>query len=237
MFKEQNNINIIFYSRTCGMCQRLIKMLEHENLLSYFKLYCVDDKLDQLPIDIEVVPTMIVSTVNKPLVANETFQWIQKVKFIRQNAVVNTQKVIQSNLLKMLTAKKGPIPWVEQEMSGHSDNYAYKEVDEAFAHSYHGYKDEKINSIFTAPKGETIGKQNQEKLIADLQKIREQQDEHYAGVQKEQQLLKVLNTEQQQQIVDKYQKNNPQNIDMFRMQQHTDNMQQQMMKNVNNTYH
>jgi hypothetical protein len=167
----------------------------NENLLSYFKLYCVDDKLDHLPIHIQVVPTMIVSGVNRPLIAREAFEWVQKAKFIKQQALNNQQKLIQHNINKMLN--KGPIGFNDQEMSGTSDNYAYKDVDRAFTHSYFGVNDEKNNAIFTAPTNkEVIGKNDQLNLIKALEQKRNDQDNKFKNIHKQQKLMKILKSEQ-----------------------------------------
>ena len=78
-----NNSNILFYSNSCNTCKSLIKLLENEKLIQHFFPMCVDGKLEQLPPQIEVVPTMIVKDMNKPLVAEETFEYIKQVKFIK----------------------------------------------------------------------------------------------------------------------------------------------------------
>lgn len=185
-------INIIFYSRNCYTCQNLIKVLQNENLLSFFKLYCVDNRLNQLPVHIKMVPTMIVTNVNRPLVGKETFEWIKKVKFIRQQVV--NQKIRQNNFAKM---NKDPIGFNNQEMIGKSDNYAYVHVDVPFVHSYHGVNDEKNNAIFTASEfTKPIGKNEQNKMIKNLEQKRSHQDQTYKDIQKEQQLLSVMEAEQ-----------------------------------------
>lgn len=196
------NINILFYSRNCDTCKNLIKILQNENLLGYFRLFCVDDRLDQIPKHITQVPTMIVSNVNKPLVSGETFEWVKNIKFIKQKFVMDMNKrTIQENLLNMAKNNvSGPLGFVDSEMAGLSDKYALQDekIDQAFSHNYFGLGNETKNTIFTAPEQSKIDKQDQLKKIKDMEKNRKTQDEEFVGVMKQQQLKAIISSEQNQ---------------------------------------
>jgi len=190
-------INILFYSRSCDTCKNLLKILQNENLLGYFKLYCVDGRYQELPKYITTVPTMIVSTINKPLVAAETFEWIKNMKFIKNQMIQDmNKKLIQQNLVNMTkTNLSGPLGFIQQEMNGYSDNYAFQDpnIDKAFPHSYLGLGEEDKNAIFTAPEQNKMSKDDQTKKIKEVHNFREQQDKEFSGIMKQQQ-LKALNT-------------------------------------------
>jgi len=185
-----NNINIIFYSKKCKDCCNLLNILQNENMISYFRLFCVDDNMNKVPIEITYVPTMIVSTINKPLVGKEAFEWVTKAKFIRENT--------QKSLMKMMIENSGPLGWVDSEMNGISDSYAYKSIDKAMSHSFQGFKDEKSNIIFTAPNEEVIkiNKKDQQKYLEHIKNNRINQDQDNIKVQKEQQYDILMKTEQ-----------------------------------------
>ncbi|GAG63293.1 unnamed protein product, partial [marine sediment metagenome] len=105
------------------------------------------------PPQIKMVPTMIVAGVNKPLVAEAAFKWIEGAKFRRQQELGDTNKrIIQQNLVNMAqNNKKGPLGFVEQEMAGISDTFAYKDIDKPLSHNYVGAGEDNKNVIFTAP--------------------------------------------------------------------------------------
>ena len=196
------NANILFYSRKCGTCKNLITLLQNENFLAYFKMICVDDVgKEQLPPQIKIVPTMIVTGVNKPLIAESAFKWIEQAKFIRQEELAsNNKRIIQQNLVNMAkNNKKGPLGFVEQEMTGISDTYAYKrdDIDKAFSHSYVGAGDENKNAIFTAPEQGKVSKNDQLSKIKEMEKERNEQEDEYGQVMKQQQLHAVMKAEQE----------------------------------------
>lgn len=196
-----NGFNILFYSQYCETCKNLIILLKNENLLGYFKLICVDDKLDKLPPQITAVPTMIVTTINKPLVCEETFKWIEQIKFLRQQQVMDiNKKIIQNNIINnMNNVKKGPIGYDDEIMSGLSDKFAFtKEDAPPLPHAYFGVGDEERNAIFTAPeKNRELSRDLHSKLITDLKKSRSQQDNEYADYVKQQQINAVINAEKE----------------------------------------
>jgi hypothetical protein len=185
-----NGINLVFYSRTCTTCQNLLKILQTENLLHYFRLYCIDDKLDKLPINIEIVPTIIVANIGRPLVAKEAFEWVQYAKF------TNTQT---NSPIKNTTNRSSYLAWNKNEMDGISDGYAYKDVDSGFVHSYQGTKDDN-NIIFTAPETGKMNKNDQDKLIKNITSKRQEQDIDHLEKQKKSRLGQLLQMDKQNKL-------------------------------------
>jgi len=173
-----NQINILFYSRCCKTCQELIRLLENKKLLNYFKLLCVDNRLHELPPYITIVPTMIINNINKPLVGKETFQWIEKIEYIKHN---------NHNIKK----PTGPIGYRQSEMGGISDQFAYKDDEKAMPQNYVGVNN--TTSIFTAPEQPGIKKNEQIKLINNLKKSRTVQDTEYVNSMKQKQIEAVIN--------------------------------------------
>jgi hypothetical protein len=235
-----NNMNIVFYSQNCDTCKNLLVLLKNENLLSYFALICVDDKLDKLPPQITRVPTIVVSGINKPLIAQEAFEWVKQVKFIRQQKIMDINKatIIQKTLANnapLKPTKRGPLEFIEGEMTGLSDKFAYTKIDDPIPHAYFGINDEEKNAIFTAPKDQNkLTKDDQAKRIKDLEIKRDQQDNEYIGFMKQQQNEAVLVAEQ-----NKLMQN--QNVDLQKMQMQQMQMQQiqqmqqlQMMQQMKN---
>jgi hypothetical protein len=171
-----SGINIIFYSRECGACKNLLNALATEDLLKMFKLYCVDGRLNTVPACIKAVPALIVENINKPLVAQEAFEWVQKMKFIKQSIAKNSNN----------NKTRDPVGFAQLEMGGLSDQFAYKDVDKAMVHSYCDVSNN--NTIFTAPEQDKLKEQDQLAKIQNLEKLRTEQNSHYSKIMREQQL-------------------------------------------------
>ena len=194
-----NNVNILFYSKECNTCINLLKILHNENLLSCFKLFCVDERLNDIPPQITVVPTMIVSNIGRTLVAQEIFEWITKIKFVRQQQLMNVNKnIIKQNLLKVAqNSTQGPLGYSEQEMSGMSDMFAYKDIDKAQPHNFFGVGEEDKHAIFTAPELSKLSDNEQSTQIKEIENYRNNQDGEFNKLMKQQQIQAVLKSEQE----------------------------------------
>lgn len=201
LYIMNNAINIIFYSRRCGTCNNLFTILKNEDLLKYFKLICVDDKLNILSPQITEVPTMIVKDINRPLIAQDIFKWISSVKFMRQQAMIEAnQRAIQYNatlMEKMQNIKNQPMAYINQEMGGFSDGYAYTEADYAQPHSFSMCRDDNSLAIFTAPEQRTIKEDEQNGKIKELERNRNEHDETYKTYMKQQQIQAIIRAERE----------------------------------------
>lgn len=170
-----DSFNILFYSTRCDACRRLIIIMKNENLIPYFKLICVDDKLNRLPPQIQAVPTMLIKGVKKPLVCEETFKWIEQVKFLRKQNIQTDIKNINQSYKK----NSDIIGFDEDTMNGISDKFAFTEDDVALPHTYFNVGDEDKNIIFTAPENDTVKTRDQINLINNLKNIRNEQEKKY----------------------------------------------------------
>lgn len=189
-----SNINLLFVSFKCKTCINLIRILENEKLKQYFRIICVDDKLKRLPPQIKKVPTMIVKTINKPLVALETFEWVKKMKFIRSNK--NNNSSLGINGYSELEHSKSL-----------DDKFAFMEDKPALPKSYFNYKSEKKHAIFTAPEQNKIKASKQDSLVSNLMDKRDKQDKMYSHIAKSQRTNAVINS-QRNHVMNSYKKTN-----------------------------
>lgn len=165
--------NILFYSKKCSMCVDLYNILKNEELLQYFKQICIDDNPAQFKGKIQFVPTMIIKGIDKLIEKQDTFVWVDKIRFIRQQNL-NKSVVERKNLVN----KDGPLEYRESEMSGISDQYAYTKTDDAMPKSFLNMRDTDKNIILTAPsENKKIDKNIQKNLISNLMKTRSDQEE------------------------------------------------------------
>ncbi len=182
---NSNITNTLFYSQRCITCTNLLTVMNNEDLIRYFRLICVDNILDKLPQAITAVPTMIVNGVNKPLVAQEAFQWISQVKFIKQQEQSNKLINPQQNQAQ----HRGPNAYDKEIMGGLSDSFAFTKTDEPLPHAYFGINEEKNHAIFTPPSEKnSLSRKDQTNLIKDLESRRSVQDNELTTIMKENQL-------------------------------------------------
>lgn len=189
---------MLFYSQRCSTCANLMQLLSDEGILGNFKLVCVDNRLQQIPPQITHVPTMIVKSVNKPLVTQECFKYIEQLRFMRQAQIYEENKrIIQKNVVQnQMNQAKGPLRYSDSEMEGISDGFALLDTDAYLPHTYFRVGDEENNAIFTAPEQKSISKGEQEKRMNMTEQLRKQQDKNYEDFNKEQRIKAVLSAEQ-----------------------------------------
>ncbi len=156
--------NIVFYSKKCVTCYKLIQELHEHNFMKYFKLLCVDGKCDALPPQIKSVPTMIISNINKPLGPEESFQWIKTMKSLRD-------KMSQKN-----TNIEG---FMDLEFNKFSDSFALLNSDDPLSQSFFKYKDEQNNVIHTEPLNAKLNQKEQTAKINELSKNRHEQESQF----------------------------------------------------------
>jgi len=173
--------NFLFYSRKCQTCIYVLKSLMEIQLLGSFKLICVDGQLNNLPPQIEYVPTMILAKVPRPLSPSQILEWINQAKILQ-----NQNKMQNNPIPKNRT--EGPKGYADIEMTGISDTFAYTEKDNPLPHSFFGIGDEELHAIFTAPKDEKVSKKELELLISSNQNKRQIQQDEFANQMKQQQI-------------------------------------------------
>lgn len=220
MNTQQQRMNILFYLTNCQYCQNFIRCLKNDGLINYFKMVCVDN-LKEVPAGITKVPAVITADTNKIYLANDAFKWLQGVKYLRQQMNEmneKNKKIIQFNMYKNMQAQVGgPNSFIQSEMMGISDNYAYtdqdinKDIDMAQPKNFQqcGKNLTSTDIILTPP-------QEKNKLSSDLQtqklkKIemaREQQNKQFSETMMQGQLHDVMRAEREKIISEKYNNQN-----------------------------
>lgn len=173
------NSNILFYSQHSNLSMNLIRILKNENLINFFVLICVDDKLDKLPRDL-IVPSMKIKGTNKFWVAEETFEWIKQAKFarnIQQRQFINNVQQQQNSMQSYNKLEHG------------SKSDAFTFVDDKvgfFSQDYVGSKD-KGTIILTPPSDnkDKLTEKQQKDLIKKIDELRTNQDTIFETTAKE----------------------------------------------------
>ena len=184
--------NVVFYSRYCNLCIDLLNILKNEKMIDYFRVVCIDNDLNNSPVN--MVPTMIVKGIPKPLQGKETIEWVKQTKFITQRRIMDMKKnMVVHNMMKIMmqNKKNGPAGFTD-EMKGFSDTFAYTNVDQAQPHSFCGYKEEDKHTIFTAKEVNKMNKHQLHKGISELEKNRAHEDQRTNEVMEKKQLMELI---------------------------------------------
>ena len=151
-----NKRNLLFYKSDCKLSQVVIQLLNSEGLLN--SIDCLDvDKLKKIPSQIKQVPTLILPQLNKILIGKEILLFIQNIKqsknqfkqeqinqidkedlyLNQQNHLNNEQPKEQfKEPPKEQPKEKKILGYIQNEMDGFSDKYAYKDINEAPQHNF-----------------------------------------------------------------------------------------------------
>ena len=189
ILKMNKSQNILIYANN-QHCYELITLLKNEDWLKYFKTIRIDDpehpeNVNLIPPSIKYTPTLIVSNMPKPLSANEAFNWVYTQKMITQQNMEKQQKMLQlqqSQMSKCMKAMVIPLAFVNKEMNGFSDTFAFasEQINDALPQTYIDPKTSANElKIVTPPKEnkyDRLTKKNQETDVKKLQRMREDED-------------------------------------------------------------
>jgi hypothetical protein len=151
-------------------------------MLQYFVLLCVDnqDVRRKLPKTVKMVPTMIIPSISKQLVAKEIFDWLYRSRSVKSAQETEPETSQKTN--------KNPIGFASNEMVGLSDMYAYTSVDITPTRSYVSCSEIDKLSIFTAPEKQAkITKGITDTVIKTIEHKRDTQNQEIKSVIDQQQ--------------------------------------------------
>jgi hypothetical protein len=173
-----NRPNIVFYSKNCNASKNLILIMKNINILNNFILYCIDEK--KIPNGIKIVPTLLVSSINKPLEGINAFKWVENIKYLRKNNI--SDKEI------------GPNGYYNLEMNGFSDKFSSMSDDNAQEQSYQNLNNNN-NSIFTAPEKNKIKESEYNEKLNNIKNNRSYQEKEIKDIMKKQQIAAIIKEE------------------------------------------
>jgi thiol-disulfide isomerase/thioredoxin len=77
-------MKVLFYSLNCEYCLKLLSFLDNNNIKNEFKLINID-KIDKIPKNIDIVPTIIDSNLIQPLKGKFAFEYINNLKYFNNS--------------------------------------------------------------------------------------------------------------------------------------------------------
>lgn len=72
-------MKVVFYSEHCDYCRKLLAYLEKNKIMSLFKLINID--VNEVPKEIDIVPTIIDTDLNQPLKGKKAFEYLLNIKY------------------------------------------------------------------------------------------------------------------------------------------------------------
>lgn len=188
-------INTLFFSRKDKLSTMVIKLLNDEEMLGFFRIFCIDDMPKRsIPKTVTHIPFMVLKDTPMPLTGDNILKWIQSARFIRQQKMNAQKEIVKRNMMRFqMQNNKGNLGFNNEEMGGYSDNYAYTNTDTAQAKSFMGYKDDKKHIIFTAPEASKMSREEINKAIENETSARKQQDGYKDKLYETQQKMILLN--------------------------------------------
>ena len=111
---NQNNSNLLFYSKKCKTCELFINTCHNNSVLKYLKLICIDDNINLYSAKgLKIVPTLIIQGNNTPIEGKNVFAWLEqllltiKINNNNQNQINNnTQNQINNEYIRTNIVKR-----------------------------------------------------------------------------------------------------------------------------------
>lgn len=165
-----NKENILFYSKKCEYCSKIINLINDIDSFEKYKFICVDEN-KQFPY-IQRVPTLMVKQIKKPLIGINAFNWIKSTS--QFNRITNN---INAKPNKFNNPNDNPLLYdIQNGLNGMNNKNNFllkngiKNIDNI------SYIKNKNDEIYTLPEGSKINKSNQKKKLNALLSQRAQQE-------------------------------------------------------------
>lgn len=161
-----SQINIFFWSKRCEGSIALKRLMENENILQYFYVYCIDpEDIAKTGIKIPtnlVTPTIMIKGNPTPYSQQDAFFWLAKIKQWKSRMMMQKMSSAQNNFLSKINnnlpnENENVIGYNKSEMGSITDSFSFystdinKECDDALPQSFFSVNNLGKENIFTPP--------------------------------------------------------------------------------------
>lgn len=200
-----NTKNVLFYSPMCMTCNNFLNRCSKLDILKKFQIIDVTQNIEYyMKLGIRKVPSITIDGSNKLIEAGECMNWLNNVEIaMRQYGMNKYDNVVKSKGIfdeekpvELPTNKEDEIVrfkfdgFLSNEMNSVSDNYAYKDKDNAFPMSF---QTRNLNfEIKTLPeqglndRSKRIKEKDTKQLCKNIDFERKNDSEKYCKIMKEQ---------------------------------------------------
>lgn len=180
---------ILMFSRKCQTSSNLILLMRNLNILMNFEMVCIDDLIAQkkpLPPFLKTVPALILPEINGVFQGREAFEWVEKLRL----------STIKMNMLRT-QQNTGPAGFVNTEMNGFSDNFAYTSTDMPQPKSFLPYGEDDKYGIYTGHEGTKLTEQDLKQQINQIETNRKEQEKQLSNIIEQNRTNSILDYEKQ----------------------------------------
>ncbi len=180
---------ILMFSRKCQTSSNLILLMRNLNILMNFEMVCIDDLIAQkkpLPPFLKTVPALILPEINGVFQGREAFEWVEKLRL----------STIKMNMLRT-QQNMGPAGFVNTEMNGFSDNFAYTSTDMPQPKSFLPYGEDDKYGIYTGHEGTKLTEQDLKQQINQIETNRKEQEKQLSNIIEQNRTNSILDYEKQ----------------------------------------
>ncbi len=180
---------ILMFSRKCQTSSNLILLMRNLNILMNFEMVCIDDLIAQkkpLPSFLKTVPALVLPEINGVFQGREAFEWVEKLRL----------STIKMNMLRT-QQNMGPAGFVNTEMNGFSDNFAYTSTDMPQPKSFLPYGEDDKYGIYTGHEGTKLTEQDLKQQINQIETNRKEQEKQLSNIIEQNRTNSILNYEKQ----------------------------------------
>lgn len=183
----------------------LMQVITNEGISNYFIPICIDDYTSaQLQnLSIKEVPSIVVSEQNqRPAVyegPQQCSEWLNNFTYNRRKGLAQLanqqRKMIQKSHMEVSSGENGPLEYIDAEMDGIADEYAYNNIDFAQAKNFIpvGLEDKYHITTIT----HNVDKIKNDELnseLRNLDKMRKDENSTIKRKMEEEQIRKVIMT-------------------------------------------
>lgn len=129
----------LFYSNRCEECMNLWQVIYNEGIVKMFIPICIDKftSAQYQQLSIKEVPAIVISAENQRPAIHEgpvrCSRWLTNFTLNMRKSLAHQvdqqRKLIQRAHVEARTQNSGPMDYIEAEMDGISDGYAYNKLD------------------------------------------------------------------------------------------------------------
>lgn len=193
----------VFYSTKCQECMNLWQVIYNENIVKMFIPVCLDNYSSKqiASLSIKEIPAIVIASENQAVTVFEgpqkCSQWLTMFTLNRRKNIVQQveqqRRLIQKAQSVARNQDGGTLEYIESEMDGISDGYAYNHTDLCQPKSFVMVGNEdKYNIITPMIKEGKVDMDSMKRNLADLEASRSADTQHFMKIMEQNQIKAVL---------------------------------------------
>lgn len=154
-------MKIIFYSEECEYCKKMLAYLDKYNIRNVFKLIDINSNINEIPKNIDIVPTIIDTELNQPLKGKQAFEYLINIRYFNNptNNISYIESIQKPNICEDKMANN---ILVEQMLTLNNENQI--DSKQLVQEMNQFFNDNETVKFYEKNKDNNIGKQSNEMI-------------------------------------------------------------------------